>query len=163
MKKFMILALAALNLSVTASAYAQWETVLDCDNGAAILQVNADERRNFQFVVKEPSIITYFLGTGAFRNAGTNFGNGRELVIGGWAQRGVFSPYDFDRADGGYNYGDSFLLERQNYGMKLMLRNINNWSTCDGDVSPSTGMCNGNTRSGVNIQEYANWYFQDCR
>jgi hypothetical protein len=163
MKSLMGLIVLAMSLPVAASADVNWETVLVCDNGAAFLQVDSGERRKVRFVVQEPAIITYFLGTGAFRNAGTNFGNGRQFIATSWVQQGIFAAHDFHGVSGNYNYGDSFTVMRENSGMKILLRHFNSWTACDGDISPSTGMCNGNSRSGTDVHDYANWYFQDCR
>lgn len=148
--------------SAQRSFAADWETVMTCDGGAAILQVNKVERRNFQFVIKDPNIIVYFNGTGAFRNAGSNFGNGHEFIVGGWLQNGVFSKDQFVGAEGNYNSADSFTMTRENSTLKIELRNILAWSVCDGDISPSTGMCSGQYREGTTTNDYANWYFHSC-
>lgn len=162
--KFTIgLLLFGLGFGTSISAHAaSWETVLSCDQGAAILQVNKDNRRNYQFVIKDPNILVYFNGSGAFRNAGSNFGNGRELIVGNYLHFGIYDGGQFQEGDGHYNYGDSFLLRREGPGMKIILRNIHAWTHCYGNVSPSTGMCDGKVDSGVNIREYADWYFQQC-
>ena len=142
---------------------AQWQTMSTCNQGQAILQVDANERRNFQLVIKDANIITYFNGSGAFRSYGSNFGNGRELIVGGYVNHGIFNAGDFQEAVGYYNYADHFQLNRENNGLKIVLKSMNYWSVCDGDISPSTGTCSGETRDGVNVYEYANWYFDDCK
>ncbi len=158
---FSALSLAAANVSNIAHA-SEFETILSCDDEAVILQTNRAERRNYQLVVKDPNIITYFLGQGAFRNAGTNFGNGRELIVGGYLQNGVFSPDDFSRAAGGYNYGDSFEISRDGDGLKLKLRSIAHYDYCDGTVSRDYGTCNGTYRTSTIVHEYGDWFFRRC-
>ena len=150
-------------LTAAFSKAAQWQTMATCNQGQALLQVDAKERRNFQFVIKDANIITYFNGSGAFRNYGSNFGNGREFIVGGYVNQGIFNASDFQAAVGYYNYADHYQMNCQNNSLKIVLKNVSYWSVCDGDVSPSTGMCSGETRDGVNTNEYANWYFDDCK
>ncbi len=158
----LILFLSVLAATTLGQA-AQWQTVATCNQGQAILQVDANEKRNFQFVIKDSNIITYFNGSGAFRSYGGNFGNGQEFIIGGYTNYGVFNPGDFQEAVGYYNYADHFQLNRESQGLKIVLKSINSWSVCDGEISPSTGMCSGDSRGGETIYEYANWYFDNCK
>jgi hypothetical protein len=69
----------------TASSFtsSNWEKLLTCDNGAAVLDVNTAERRDFQFVVRDANIVRYFES----QFPGLSLANGR----------GEFIARNFDR------------------------------------------------------------------
>jgi hypothetical protein len=79
----------------TEAALGTWETTLTCNGGAAVLDVDPGERRQLQFVIRDPNAINYLTGAVGLQYGPLNRGNGRELIVAGWSDQGVFSPSNF--------------------------------------------------------------------
>src|SRR5262245_58128499 len=96
-----------------------WEKLLTCDGGTAVLDVNSDERRNLQLVIRDPNIIGYLDSVGVVDPAY----NARELVLSGYVAhvdfgspngprmldypfggKGIFDRHDFAEMIANYNY-----------------------------------------------------------
>ncbi len=137
-----------------------WNKVLTCDNGAAVLDVDGGERRNLQFVIRDQRIIGYFANEVRVSTRGIVDRSG-EIILRGRQNQGVFGAGDFRAMDGGVDNA-SVSVRREGQGVKVVFYQSIAWSRCDGDVSPSTGMCSGQTQSGTTYNELANWYFHDC-
>src|SRR5262245_50108735 len=56
---------ASDRLTAEESAYSSnaWAPLLRCDDGAAVLDVNTAERRDFQIVIRDSNIVDYFQST----------------------------------------------------------------------------------------------------
>src|SRR5436190_430391 len=77
-----------------------WRKVLDCDNGAAVLDVDDGQRQILQFVIRDRSIVDYLAGTLNGFVYRSDLVNGKnEIIVKGRVQDGVFQPEDFGGFD----------------------------------------------------------------
>jgi hypothetical protein len=139
-----------------------WLKVYTCNNGAAVLDVNANERRDLQFVIRDQRAIGWLASQVRVSTQGIISPSG-EIIIPGRQSNGVFSKSDFRSLDGGVPYV-SVNVRREGNGIKAVFYQQIGWSRCadGGEPSPSTGTCNGDTVSGSTYNELANWYFDSC-
>jgi len=144
-------------------AIVSWSTVLTCDNGAAVLDVDAGERRNLQFVIRDQRIVGYFASEVRVSTRGIVERSG-EIILRGRQDSGVWNSSDFRSLNGGVDNA-SVSVRREGQGVKVVFYQSMEWSLCAGgeEPSPSTGMCPGETVRGTTYNELANWYFRDCR
>src|SRR5512138_3640565 len=68
-----------------------WYKVYTCNGGQAVLDVNGNERRNLQLVIRDGNIIKFFNDRGVVQS---HYGD-TELVLSGWT-----GYVDFGRAHG---------------------------------------------------------------
>ena len=156
--------------SVTAAPF---EKILECDGGAAVVDVDARERRNLQLVIRDTGIIEYLNDVGAIR---ANFGD-EEAIIRGFSQTGgVFSADQFQSFE---QLSSRVFVYREGGGLKLTFqrqrRDTGIW-WCDGHYTYETGgtypgqRCDGlAVYQGGNwrwipevYDEYAGWFFNQC-
>lgn len=163
-----------------------WQGLLTCDLGAAVLDVNGDERRNMQFVIRDANIIRYLNGVGA---VSSHYGDA-EIMLSGWTGRvdwahslgprvneqpyggvGVFNAGDFNEFIAGHNYYDGPFgwfsrIAREGAGIKVQFGTIEKrgcaqtQTTYIGDGFGWVTECAADYSAFV---EKANWYFRDCR
>lgn len=198
MRSFLLIAtLALINCTSTedfpldeeASAKADgasWYKVYSCDNGAGVLDVNANERRNLQFVIRDQNIMRYFTDRGVVH---LDFG-ATELVLSGWTGsidwgapfgpilhyqpyggRGVFNRSDFREdneliANANYYQGGPFIrVFPDSGGIKVQAGQINNtWcsrteTSCPGDGFPCQDTC---VEQHTEFVSKADWFFRTC-
>ncbi len=162
---------------------ALWYKLYTCNGGAAVLDVNGDERRNLQFVIRDPNIMRFFHGLGMVQ---LPYG-ATELILSGWTGRVDFSrahgpvlhgqPYGspgvFDRSDftemiGNYDYyrGGRFArIFRDGDGINVQFGQIEGRGCartetyCPGDGFECSTSCVDEYTEYV---EKASWYFNDC-
>ncbi len=178
-----------LPLDEDASAKADgsvWYKLYSCD-GNNTLDVNGNERRNLQFVLRDANIIKFFNDRGVIQ---TPFG-ASEAVLSGWTGYvdwtgnslgpvlhyqpyggpGVFNRSDFDHTEliantNYYNQNPFIRVFRDGPGIKIQAGSINNtWcgataQNCPGDGFPCTTYC---SEQHTEFDESANWYFQSCQ
>jgi hypothetical protein len=156
-----------------------YQNLLSCDNGAAVVDVDISERKNVQLVIREPAIVRFLYGKGiwdashARRNCRSENNQlicdpPAEIIIRGinrteqGHQQGVFSVNDFAIGDAGSGLGSRPTLRffRDGHGLKVAGYGFID-SRCEGFISPSTGQCMGRVIPGYEF-EIANWYFQNC-
>src|SRR5262245_45664605 len=115
-----------------------WEKVFTCDSGAAVLDVNAAERRDLQFVIRDRGIIGYLANNVRGSTQGIVSPSG-EIIVRGHQNNGIWSQGDFHSMDGGVPYVD-VNVRRESSGIKAVFYQLINWSRCaDGrEPSPST-------------------------
>src|SRR5262249_33748362 len=65
------------------AALGQWQTMMTCNGGAAVLDVDPGERRQAQFVIRDANAINYLTGAVGLQFGPLNRGNGRELIVAG--------------------------------------------------------------------------------
>src|SRR5436190_7887619 len=82
---------------------AVWLKVYTCNNGAAVLDVNGNERRDLQFVIRDRQAIGYLASQVRVSTQGILSPSG-EIIIPGHQSNGVFSKDDFHSLDGGVPY-----------------------------------------------------------
>ena len=115
-----------------------WIKIFDCDGGA-VVDVNRDERRHLQLVIKNHDAAEYILAHGNDYMRGMERNAKGELIMSGSTDRGVFAPGD--------------LFSFRGYGNQQ-------WPIYDvikypGGVKVSV-LANDRT-------EAANWWFPSCR
>ncbi len=163
-----------------------WYKLYSCD-GNNTLDVNGNERRNLQFVIRDANIIKFFNDRGVIQ---TPFG-ASEAVLSGWTGYvdwtgdplgpvlhyqpyggpGVFNRSDFDHTEliantNYYNQNPFIRVFRDGPGIKIQAGSINNtWcgataQNCPGDGFPCTTYC---SEQHTEFDESANWYFQSCQ
>ena len=178
-----------LQLDEDASAKADgtaWYKLYTC-NGNSTLDVNGNERRNLQFVIRDPNIIKFFNDRGVIQ---TPYG-ASEAVLSGWTGYvdwtgnalgpvlhyqpyggpGVFARSDFDHteliANTNYYAPNPFIrVFRDHGGIKVQAGSIvDTWcgataQSCPGDGYPCQTYC---SEQHTEFQENANWYFDTCQ
>jgi hypothetical protein len=138
-----------------------WQQTLTCDGGAAVLDVDNGERRNLQFVIRDRAAIGYLATNVRVSTRGIIAPSG-EIILQGRQGDGVWDAAGFHGFEGGVDNA-SVTVRRESEGVKVIFHQDIAWSRCDGNVSPSTGMCDGPVVNGVTYNELANWFFRDCR
>lgn len=139
-----------------------WQPIVSCDNGAAVVDVNTDARTILQLVIRDQNILRHLHQAGVVTLA---YGQ-TELVLRGQQENGVFNPNDFRHAT---NYGGVQFF-RDGAGMKL---SFSHDSKCWTEYPPGRENCSENPQSMAcesagtmkceRGSERANWYFQSCR
>jgi hypothetical protein len=122
-----------------------WQATLHCGGQGVVVDVNRDERRDLQAVVRDPAAVAWLAGHPGDGGAGVPNAK-HEIIVRGSVTRGVFSPADFSGFDQvGFSVADALLPEahvaRDGSGLRVRLVS---WA------------------SGHEI-ETANWWFADCR
>lgn len=160
----MIRTIFALALVATGIAQgAAWEKFLDCDSGAVVMDVNKDERRSLQLVVRNQGILRYLNEKGAVT---LGFG-ATEAISYGWQDRGVFQPDDFRYMNGQpKTMWDNRIVYAHREGSGLKVRYVDRRSYtekpagCEDCLSMA---CESACKTITYEVELANWYFQSCR
>jgi hypothetical protein len=162
---------------------ALWYKLYTCNGGAAVLDVNGNERRNLQLVIRDPNIMKYFHDLGMVQ---LPYG-ATELILSGWTGRvdfsrahgpvlygqpyggpGVFNRSDFSELIANYNFyqGGRFArIFRDGPGIKLQFGQIEGRGCaqtetyCPGDGFDCSTYC---VDEYTEFVEKANWYFNDC-
>lgn len=164
---------------------ALWYKLYTC-NGNSTLDVNGNERRNLQFVIRDPNIIKFFNDQGVIQ---TPYG-ASEAVLSGWTGYvdwtgnplgpvlhyqpyggpGIFNRSDFDHTEliantNYYNSNPFIRVFRDSGGIKVQAGSIvDTWcgataQNCPGDGFPCTTYC---SEQHTEFQERANWFFNTC-
>src|SRR5687768_3802375 len=96
-----------------------------------------------------------------------NRGNGRELIVAGWSNDGVFSSGQF-RSFGWHRdvNGDGFTVVRDGRGIKVVFeQNDGSGRECvewGSDPALANPFCTQWVDRGGGKRELANWYFDSC-
>ena len=170
----------------TESAFTNdWKKTFTCNGGAAVLDVNGNERRNIQLVIRDGNAIRYLNEVGAVSSP---YG-ATEIVLSGWTGRvnwwdglgprleaqpygapGVFSRGDFHEMIADHNtyeggFGHFVRVAREGGGIKVQFGSIEkrgcakSESTYVGDGFGTVTSCVADYSAYV---EKANWYFDSC-
>ncbi|HUS27106.1 MAG TPA: hypothetical protein VMZ53_01305 [Kofleriaceae bacterium] len=164
---------------------AAWYKLYTCNDGQAVLDVNGNERRNLQLVIRDANIIKFFNDR---QVVASRYGD-TELVLSGWTGYvdfgrahgpvlryqpyggpGIFNRADFDRteliANANYYYGGPFIrVFRDNAGIKVQAGRIEGRGCartetyCPGDGFDCQTSC---VDEYTEFVESANWYFNNC-
>jgi hypothetical protein len=163
-----------------------WQTLLTCNDGQAVLDVNGAERRNVQLVIRKKEIIDYLNQVGAVSSAyGAN-----EVILSGWTGKvdwtnrlgprlfaqpygspGVFNAGDFQEMIADHNtydggFGHFVRVAREGAGIKVQFGSIEKRG-CARFESSYVGDGFGTVTSCVadysEFVEKANWYFDSCQ
>lgn len=140
-----------------------WQKILDCDNGAAVIDADAGERRNLQFVIRDRGIIGYLNSKVRVSTSGIIVASG-EIITNGWQDRGVFQPADFQGFKGRLP-GVTTDVHREGDRVKFAIIGERGFGVrCSGGGDPCSGSdCTcppGQTPiSNVTKVELANWLF----
>lgn len=177
-----------LELDEEASAKADgaaWYKLYTCNGAQAVLDVNGNERRNLQLVIRDANIVKFFNDRQVVQS---HYGD-TELVLSGWTGSvdfgaalgpvlhyqpyggpGIFNRSDFDHAElianaNYYNGGLFIRVFRDHGGIKVQAGQIQNtWcgatdTYCPGDGYDCQTYC---TEQHTEFVEKANWFFNDC-
>ncbi len=163
-----------------------WTKIATCNGGQAVLDVNASERRNIQFVIRDAGIVKYLNDVGA---VSSRFG-ANEIVLSGWTGRvnwwdglgprleaqpyggaGVFAPGDFHEMIADHNtyeggFGHFVRVAREGGGIKVQFGTIEKRGCAKSETSYVGDGFGWVTSCVADYSEYvekANWYFNDCR
>ena len=83
--------------SESAQTSTSWKQVLQCDDGS-VLDVNADERRELQFVIRNDAAKEYLMPAYDPQYFDWNISASGEVIFRGRVAQGIFGPQDFTRA-----------------------------------------------------------------
>ncbi len=142
--------------------YSAWSPLLVCNGGAAVLDVNAAERKQLQFVIRDGNVINYVTGA-IHQQMRLNRGNGREIIATGFSANGAFSAGDFRSFyEEASDYTSRIDVAREGRGVRVRFslhRREGGFCTdwC------SDFCCGGYAGAHDVFDELANWYFDDCR
>ena len=176
-----------LELDQEASAKADgaaWYKVYTCNNGQAVLDVNGNERRNLQLVIRDTNIMGFFQSRGV---VSLPFG-ATEMIVSGWTGYvdfgrahgpivhgqpyggpGVFDRSDFKEVIANFNFFDGkspfARILKDGSGIKIQFGQIEGRGCaqtetyCPGDGFPCQTSC---VDEYTEFVERANWYFNNC-
>ncbi len=152
----------------TDSAYSsgQFQKMLTCNGGAAVLDADTGERRQVQFVIRDPNAINWLTGQVGMQLGPLNRGNGRELIVSGRSDNGLFSPGDFHSMSQPFIDAGDAQVFRDGRGIKVVFRRDDGvqGGFCTDNQGGEPGGCIGGWAGGTRVyHELANWYFDDCR
>ncbi len=121
-----------------------WQATVSCGDGGVVVDVDRDERRSLQAVIRDPHAVAWLSSHPGDGGAGLANTKG-EIILHGTVTRGVFTPDDFTGFDmRGYTVSDALLpqahVRRENGGLRVQL------------VSWASG----------HEVETANWWFAGC-
>lgn len=163
-----------------------WRQTLTCNGGAAALDINGNERRNVQFVIRDANAVRYLNQIGA---VSSRFG-ANEIVLSGWTGRvnwwdglgprleaqpyggaGVFSAGDFHEMIADHNtyeggFGRFVRVAREGAGIRVQFGTIEKRGCAKSetyDVGDGFGTQTSCVADYSAYVETANWYFDDCR
>lgn len=156
---------ASASSSESAYSSGAWQKMVTCNGGAAVLDADTGERRQVQLVIRDPNAINWLTGRVGMQLGPLDRGNGRELVVRGWTDNGVFSPADFRSMGAPLGGGDAQVF-RDGAGIKIVFRHDDGvqGGYCTDNQGGWEGGCIGGWAGGTRVmRELANWYFDDCR
>ncbi len=151
-----------LQIDEEASAKADgslWYKLYTC-NGNNTLDVNGNERRNVQLVIRDGSVIKFLNDRGVIQSS---YG-ATEAVLSGWtgyvdwgASLGPVLHYQ--------PYGGPGIFNRSDFSRTELIANTNTWcgataEYCPGDGYPCSTYC---SEQHTEFVEKANWYFDSCQ
>lgn len=159
-------------LGAASVAHAQnWTKVYSCENGAAYIDVNQDERRNLQIVFRGEDMLLRMKGAGV---VGPRFGDKEAAVHGIHAELrpitsyiaqpvslgGVFYPWDFKKMiveDA--NSPGTRVLEIEPQGSRLAIKVLYITTWCD-NFDDHDYVCRGNEHKTYNFDHQ--YFLNDC-
>jgi hypothetical protein len=137
-----------------------WQKIVSCENGAAVIDVNADERRNLQLVLRGNDLLSRLYDA---RMVSLQYGQ-QELVIRGWHSElrqtsptytrpellnGVFAAADFRKMIQEDWNGNTVQVEMRGNDLAIQRLHYSAGESCE---DTSSGECRG----GV---EHKTYYF----
>jgi len=132
---------ASIDSTSSAQTSSQWQAVFRCDDGS-VLDVDTNERRDFQFVVRNDAAKKHLMTAYDVASFDWNLSPSGEIVFRGRLEHGVFYPQDFTQGVA--------------ISGKPKVQVGDEWG-------PTVDI----TRSGSDItllaSEYVDWTFRNCR
>ena len=173
---FLSMLFAVVPFSASAKSF---QRILTCDNGAAHIDVDQDDRQSVQLVISDQKIVDYLGKTyvqdsekaglywgNKFVAFSTYFSRPNEILAAGRAQNGIFSPADFETASGVTAEGNYFRpaelsIRREGHGIKVAAFRSELILTrqCGYDANWQPSFCYDHTAPYL---EFINWTFQTC-
>ncbi len=122
--------------SESAATAAAWHAVYRCDDGS-VLDVNGNERREIQFVVRNDAAKKHLMRSADPAYFDWNVSPSGEIVYRGRVERGIFYPQDFTRAIAisgrpkvqvGDQWGPTVEITRSGSDITLLANEYVNWT-----------------------------------
>jgi hypothetical protein len=119
----------------SAATAASWQAIYRCDDGST-LDVDTNERRQFQFVVRNGAAKKHLMKSADVNYFDWNVSPSGEVVYRGWLERGVFYPHDFVTGIGisgkpkvqvGDQWGPTAQVTRSGSQITLVANDYYNW------------------------------------
>jgi hypothetical protein len=120
----------------SAATSASWQAIYRCDDGST-LDINTNERRQFQFVVRNAAAKKHLMKSADVNYFDWNISPSGEVVYRGWLERGVFYPHDFYQGLGisgrpkvqvGDQWGPTAQVTRNGSDITLLANDYYNWT-----------------------------------
>jgi hypothetical protein len=186
MKKVLLLVGMSMGSLAGAQSYLQ---VLQCDDYAAVVDVDAHQRQNIQLVIRHAEVNEYLYSKGLYDRllAGQQkcqlkqgvlrcgapekiiFRGRNEVLKAGESGTGsgyykdVWHAGDLEFAHAGQDRSSRAVFRFFRDGQGLKLQSLRAYSSyCQGGQDPSTGECLGRWIPG-GLEELAYWRFQNCQ
>jgi hypothetical protein len=156
-------ALPFLVFSQVEASASQWIKVLDCDGGAAVVDVQDDDRSRVQMVIRNSAIVDYF------RRSGFLGSNGNEIIASGYNGQPVHSGQDFRGLSSSeqVSYSDMqrVFVWTDGAGIRIKVESAHMGCPADCRENPYSMQCES-LCVGAHVgsrRDVADWYFRDCR
>jgi hypothetical protein len=164
--KFVLILLLAME-STSASA-ANFQKILTCDEGAAVVDVDRDNPQQVQLVIRNAGIVDYFIRSGVGSSPGAP-AQGNEIIATGYNERPVYSGSDFlgfsESRQSSYSNTDHGYIWRDGNGVRIKYESQHNGCPAECAESPLSMQCESLCIGAQVGSKYvmADWYFRDCR
>jgi hypothetical protein len=149
-----------------------WSQILSCEKGAAVLDVNTDDRQYLQIVFRGDDIL------GKLYNAGMislQYGQREYILRGSHAELkqvsptatepislgGIFYPWDFKRFFSDTGLGSSFEIEPRGNELIFKKLNVRSGYSCD-FYDETDGICRGNAAYHKTYYFEREYVLHDC-
>lgn len=141
-----------------------WSKILTCENGSVVVDVDVNERRNVQVVVRHWDAINHLRAMATANNWASSTilepNSKGEVILRGTSNRGVFHPSDFESMTRDTNYAPVYTARREWGGLKVALLGVHRLS------QPSCRWVDENQGNWVceeyGFGEFADWWFSGC-
>jgi hypothetical protein len=172
MKNSLFFGVSLLILSMAFGALAQaetsWETMLTCDGGKAVVDVDRDSLQRVQLVIRDGGIVDYFKRSGVGSSPGVPAKN-TEVIATGYNDRPVYSGTDFrgftESRQSSYSNTDYAYIWRDGNGVRIKYESRHNGCPAECAENPLSMQCES-LCVGAHVgskYDLADWYFRDCR
>lgn len=142
----------------TGTSFAQegiWRKVLDCDKGAAVVDVSNYQATYAQVVIRDKNIVNYL------RSQGSSLANrSEEIILQGLNERPVYTGSDFlgIRIESGDYRGTLATAYREGSGLKVIFMKMHDPANGNSDCHNGYATCGP-----AYPVEAGNWYFRNCK
>jgi hypothetical protein len=136
-----------------------WQPIMSCDGGSAVVDVNTYERRMLQLVIKNEDIYKYISSNNELYGSAIIFSVlKKEIIVPAEVSRGVFSPEDFQGFQANAYMRPAIRVYRVGSGIKVQAVDLAHWICTnyrENDYYCADGYW-------TEDREVASWHFQTC-